>query len=191
MRLRARRADPASVATVWDKTIEELDKGMCDGPWEKADMDAMFGASQWRAIRRFGIVQNGKTRACDDAKESLHNASTRVGDKMRTQRADFPARVADLFAERIGRGVRGWSLVHGTDDVDVVHIVVGRRQMRARERRARAAAAAPLRDEQHRADHAAQQRRPRGRRVRAPRLAARRRLVLDATVLHPIALHGV
>ena len=104
---RARRSDPEETAALWERTIEELDKGLCDGPWDAADLDAMYGTHCWRAMRRFGVWQNEKLRACDDAKESLHNAASTVKDRLRCQSADFPARVADMFAERIGRGVRG------------------------------------------------------------------------------------
>lgn len=118
---RAKRSSDEDNRALWERTIEELDKGLCDGPWEAEDLDAMYGVEYWRAIRRFGVWQNGKLRACDDAKESLHNAAATVHDKMRTQSADFPARVADLFAQKIGRGTRGWSLVHGTDDLDAAY----------------------------------------------------------------------
>ena len=111
----------AAAAAVWERTIEELDLGLCDGPWEASDLDAMYGEGFWRAMRRFGVEQGGKLRACDDAAESLHNAGSTQHDKLRCQAADFPARAADRFAERIGRDSRGWSLIHGTDDVDAAY----------------------------------------------------------------------
>ena len=107
-----------SATAVWAKTVAELDKGLCDGPWEASDLDAMYGLGCWRAMRRFGVEQNGDVRVCDDAAESLHNDSSNQRDKLRCQQADFPARAADRFAVHLGRGTRGWSLLHGTDDVD-------------------------------------------------------------------------
>ena len=47
---------------VWNKTIEELDKGFCDGPFSAADLDTRYGMHRWRAARRFGISQNGAIR---------------------------------------------------------------------------------------------------------------------------------
>lgn len=103
---------------VWGRTIEELDKGLCDGPWTFSDMNRMYGEDSWRALRRFGVVQKGSMRACDDAAENLVNDSSVSRDKMRCEKADFPARQADRFARHIGRGKRGWSLLHGTEDLE-------------------------------------------------------------------------
>jgi hypothetical protein len=112
----------ASATAVWARTIEELDKGLCDGPWEASDLDAMYGVGCWRAMRRFGVEQEGAAlRVCDDAAESLHNDASNQRDKLRCQSADFPARVADRFAAHMGRGSRGWSLLHGTDDLDAAY----------------------------------------------------------------------
>ena len=40
-----RAATPAGAAeaeAVWARSIEELDKGLCDGPWEATDLDGMI-----------------------------------------------------------------------------------------------------------------------------------------------------
>ena len=119
----ARRAQRSAesretAAAVWERTIEELDKGLCDGPWSLEDMNAMYGKGQWRALRRFGVIQKESLRACDDAAENCVNDASISRDKMRCEKADFPARQADRFARYMGRGSRGWSLVHGTEDLE-------------------------------------------------------------------------
>ena len=116
--LRMRPDATECAASLWEKCVAELDRGLCDGPWDAADLDALFGRGCWRAMRRFAVVQNGSVRACDDAAESLHNAGTSQTDKLRTAQADFPARVARLFHAAVPRDAARWSLVHGTMDLE-------------------------------------------------------------------------
>jgi hypothetical protein len=78
----------------------------------------MFGRGAWRAMLRFAVEQNGKIRACDDAAESLHNASTSQIDKLRTANPDFPLRVARLFHKSVPSSLGRWTLVHGTMDLE-------------------------------------------------------------------------
>ena len=47
---------------VWAATIQEVDEGLMDGPWEVEDIDAMYGADSYRALRRFGVEQKGRLR---------------------------------------------------------------------------------------------------------------------------------
>ena len=114
-------AGAAEAAALWGRLLVELDKGICDGPWAADDLDAMYGDGCWRSFRCFGVEQNGSLRACDDAAESLHNDSSSQYDKLRCNTPDSPARAADCFAERIGRGARGWSLELSTDDLDCAY----------------------------------------------------------------------
>ena len=43
------------------------------GPFSRAQLDECYGPSQWRAMRRFGVLQKGKLRCCDNARTSEHN----------------------------------------------------------------------------------------------------------------------
>ena len=118
----ARTPNGRETATaVWEKTIKELDKGLCDGPFEFDDMVAMYGPEGFRSIRRFGILQNEEIRVCDNARESQSNAGSTERDKLRTQSPDFAARASARFARHKGPGVRGWTLEHGTDDIDAAY----------------------------------------------------------------------
>ena len=86
-------------------------------------MDAAYGEGYWRAMRRFGILQNGKIRACDNARRALHNAATRRVERMACESPDFPARVAAAFHRAQRRPQSKWAsrdaleMLSGTDDL--------------------------------------------------------------------------
>eukprot|EP00965_Chrysotila_dentata_P113818 3762284-Pleurochrysis_carterae.AAC.1 len=61
-------------------------------------MDTRFGKGRLRAIRRFGVQQNGKTRRCDNAEASLQNASASMHECLSSETADFPIRAVALFS---------------------------------------------------------------------------------------------
>ena len=120
----ARRADRAAdVQAVWDRTCSERDAGLVHGPFARSEMDAAYGEGFWRAMRRFGILQNGKVRACDNARRSRHNAATRRAERMQCETADFPARVAAAFRRAQRRPSSKWAsraaleMLSGTDDL--------------------------------------------------------------------------
>ena len=107
----------ADLQSVWGASLKELDKGLIDGPWSSSDLDAMFGSGAWRAMERFGVWQRGKCRACDNAAKSRHNECTGVSQKPSFDTADFPARVAALFAAAgLFPELRG-----GTDDIEAAY----------------------------------------------------------------------
>ena len=71
-------------------------------------------------MRRFCVTQfrqdgSVKYRPCDDAAESGHNVGTSLGETITCERADFPARVAALFAA--AAGVDAFDMRVGTDDI--------------------------------------------------------------------------
>ena len=95
----AKRADKqVDLRGLWDKTQSEVEKGLAFPIGNASDMDARFGKGKWRAMRRFGVQQNGKIRPCDNAKASLHNASTSMHERLSSETADFPIRAAALFS---------------------------------------------------------------------------------------------
>ena len=111
------RQKPGEAAELWAKTMEEVDKGLCLGPFTRNHIDKkMWGYGRWRPMPRFGLWQNGKLRAIDDALSSMHNAITRTRENLRCCRADFPLRVARSLAIRFGRG-RRFAMHVGTDDI--------------------------------------------------------------------------
>ena len=106
---------------LWSKTIEERDAGLCRGPYLAAQLDAIFGGPDaWRCMERFAVEQERpdgtlKVRLCDNAARSCHNGATSLGETIRCETADFPARAAALFYRELGEGA--WSMCLGTDDI--------------------------------------------------------------------------
>jgi ferredoxin len=109
-------------ASVWAATIKERDKGLVQGPFSAADMDARFGAGNWRGIQRFDVWQKGKCRACDNCAESLHNEATIMEESLICDTADFPARAAALMVAVLGAEVATQCILcGGTEDVEAAY----------------------------------------------------------------------
>ena len=90
-----------AVRAVWEKTRSERALGFTSGPFTRSQLEGVYG-EQFRAMRRFGILQHGKLRACDNARTSLHNEATTRLERMVNETADFPARAAAAFHEALG-----------------------------------------------------------------------------------------
>ena len=113
----AEAADPekrGDLQTVLERTREEVAKRNMNGPFTRDQMDTAYGKGEWRAMRRFGVRQNGKVRPCDNGRTSWHNACTTRHEKMLCDGADFPARAAAAFAEAYEGVV---SMAAGTEDM--------------------------------------------------------------------------
>ena len=63
----------AEQALLYEQTQQEVARGIMHGPFSRAQLDECYGPSQWRAMRRFGVLQKGKLRCCDNARTSEHN----------------------------------------------------------------------------------------------------------------------
>ena len=118
-RSEASRPDKAGdLAAVWERTLDEVEEGLMHGPFTRAQIDTAYGAGQWRAMRRFGVLQNGKVRGCDNARSSQTNASTTTYEKLGCDGPDFSAKVARAFAAEFGRyGMSVPAMLGGTDDL--------------------------------------------------------------------------
>ena len=103
-------------AEIWHKTMDEVRKGLCIGPFSRAALDRTWGYGRWRPMPRFGIWQKGKLRCIDDGRTALHNAITRTRESLRCSRADFPLRIARALAIAFGPSHR-FRLFSGTDDI--------------------------------------------------------------------------
>jgi len=102
--------------------MKERDKGLIQGPFSSIDIDARFGPGMWRAIRRFGVWQKGKCRACDNCAESGHNDATIMEESLVCDTADFPARAAALLVAELGmEGLLARGLYGGTEDVEAAY----------------------------------------------------------------------
>ena len=90
----------ARADATWAKTLRE-EQGFIRRT-SVEELNARFGASGWRAIRRFGVRQHGEVRACEHAAESGHNAATGVSERLSCEAADLPLRIAAYFAKQLG-----------------------------------------------------------------------------------------
>ena len=119
--LRADFSKPSHAAdtqAVWEKTRQEVDKGLINGPFTRVQLERDAAGLPFRAMQRFAVRQNGKVRACDNARASLHNDGTSTSEKLECESADFPARVAKLFATLAkGEGSPPPAMWGGTDDL--------------------------------------------------------------------------
>ena len=82
------------------------------GPYDWNEINAVFPDGFWPS-RRFGVLQKGEVRPCDDCKESELNASATTHESISCDGADFPARLADMYHSILGPLAR---LEGGTDD---------------------------------------------------------------------------
>ena len=106
------------MVSVREKTLAEVERGLAAGPFSRDQLDAAYGVGLWRPMQRFGVLQKGKVRPCDNARQSLSNEGTTTREKLRCDRADFPARVARLFAQLSWEKGRPLPpLLGGTDDL--------------------------------------------------------------------------
>ena len=70
-------------------TLEEVELGFADGPFDLSQMNEMFGQSQWRPLERFIHVQAcGKLRCIDSGKKPGHNAASRERETIFTYTVD-------------------------------------------------------------------------------------------------------
>ena len=110
-----------TIWAVWDKTVAEVKKGYCMGPFSRSQLDSSvtgYGWGKWRPIGRNGVWQNGKCRCVDDAAVSGHNAATTTHETIVCSGPDFPVRAACEFAKLHGKPVMMWC---GMDDLEAAY----------------------------------------------------------------------
>mmetsp|Transcript_13999 Transcript_13999/g.36160 ORF Transcript_13999/g.36160 Transcript_13999/m.36160 type:complete len:248 (-) Transcript_13999:13-756(-) len=116
---KAKKADEAAVQdqwVVWDKTLAECDKGFCEGPLSRGQVESLFAKSEFgpRCIPAFGIWQKGSLRRIDDACRSEHNVLTQMRETIVCVSADLPADIAIEFYKHLPLSCK---LRIGTDDI--------------------------------------------------------------------------
>jgi hypothetical protein len=99
----------------YQKTLDECDAGLMDGPFTYDQLRDRFG-EDFLLHKRFGVIQNGEVRPCDDASLSGFNDATRLAESLRCIAADWPARVTAAFAELLPFD-GSWFPQLATDDV--------------------------------------------------------------------------
>ena len=70
---------------------------------------------------RFGVLQKGSVRPCDNAKGSLHNACTHLKEHIVCETADWPVRMAAYLVRALGTS-HDWGVLLGTEDIEKASI---------------------------------------------------------------------
>ena len=107
------------IEACWQRTKEEIEEGLVQGPFSRAEMDKKMGRGLWRPLPRSAIFQKQKWRCIDDGKRSGHNKATSLHERIVCPRSDFPAMIAREFAKRayVGSPLTSTGMEHGTDDL--------------------------------------------------------------------------
>ena len=95
-----------SIAETTPVKIGDCDTGRswAEGPFSRRQVYDRFPDGFWPQ-RRFPVEQKGDIRPCDDARESLLNASASLAEAVSSDGADFPSIMADLFYSFLGEGL--------------------------------------------------------------------------------------
>lgn len=121
--LRAANSKPDANRAVYEKTQQEVDKGLAIGPFSARDLNNEWGEGSWRPLTRFPVQQKGSIRPCDDAKRGLHNALMHLMETIQpTATADWAIRVVRFFASLNEDEAR--NLLFGTNDVADAYKVI-------------------------------------------------------------------
>ena len=96
----------ADQSEIWRITVEECEKGYCEGPFTRADIERRFADTPHgpRCIPAFGIWQKGKLRRIDDAAISGHNDLTFMCETIVCDTADLPSMIAREFCKYVDFG---------------------------------------------------------------------------------------
>lgn len=91
---------------LYARTQKEVEMKTVSGPYSRAQMDRRWGRGRWRAMKRFGVWQNGeprsdeaKLRPVDNAAGSGHNAATEMRETITTEKSDFPVVMCQVYEE--------------------------------------------------------------------------------------------
>ena len=68
-------------------------KSWTQGPLSREEVEGQFPNGFWPS-RRFGVLQKGSIRPCDDCRESELNAAAETFESISSDGAEFPAEVA-------------------------------------------------------------------------------------------------
>ena len=94
--------DPEMSRLLWDTTLQEVESGFLEGPFESMhDLKAHVGSDQVVVSRRFVIVQSGKPRIIDDLRESGVNKSYTAVDALALHDVDYVASLAHLITTTV------------------------------------------------------------------------------------------
>ena len=86
--------------SVYKKTLQARDAGICGGPFDEAHFNKKFGDG-WLIARRFGVPQKGDFRAVDDFSEHGQNSTSDTWETVDTDGVDAIVAVAKLWVSAV------------------------------------------------------------------------------------------
>ena len=102
MSAKARKAAAAVLAKSIDEAKPDAaGRSWSSGPLSLQELLLLFPDGYWPS-RRFGVLQKGAVRPCDDNRESRLNDSLDAVDSISPDTADMPATIASVFYELLG-----------------------------------------------------------------------------------------
>ena len=87
---------------LWTEAVQQSSdgSGWLYGPFSERELDELFQKG-WVPSRRFGVQQGDRTRAIDDLRASLVNATCTASDKIVLQDIDVVAQTGQRFMEAV------------------------------------------------------------------------------------------
>jgi hypothetical protein len=86
-----------AINATWEASMKEVTmKKSAEGPFSRSEMDAKFGAGNYRAVKRFSILQGNKYRPVDDATENGLNGRYLTSESVQMMPGDWLAAIATV-----------------------------------------------------------------------------------------------
>ena len=91
----ARQLTTTEEKALLEATVNEVERGFLQGPYNEAEMSVLMGSEDWSLNPRFVLFQgaNNKVRVIDDAKQGSVNAAYSSTVKLQLQDVDATAHV--------------------------------------------------------------------------------------------------
>ena len=109
----ARQLTTTEEKALLEATVNEVERGFLQGPYNEAEMSVLMGSEDWSLNPRFVLFQgaNNKVRVIDDAKQGSVNAAYSSTVKLQLQDVDYAAamvvEVMRESADMLGPNLKG------------------------------------------------------------------------------------
>ena len=100
--LRSTKRADADAAIVLAKSLDEVAGDWARGPFSREEMDKVHCPDGFWPARRFGVLQKGAIRPCDDCRENEQNDHSTTHESIAPDSAEFPATIAHMFYDMLG-----------------------------------------------------------------------------------------
>ena len=98
--------DPELARVLWDTTLQEVEAGFLQGPFEDiSQVKALVGSKDVVCSRRFAIMQGGKPRIIDDLKQSGMNCAFTSVDQLSLHDVDYISSLCHLVTATVRKAL--------------------------------------------------------------------------------------